>query len=131
MRTSELITKVIFDYKSLELNGHNLNQLVVNRKNLVCYCYDFGREVSQFKIDFDAAYGQRKIAFYREKNEHIKEGVSKAETIAEVCISELRTKEKQLEGLYSGSKIILNQANEVLKAMQQDIAMLKSELKEG
>ena len=131
MRTSEIITKLIFEYKNMTLDGVNLNELVHKRKDLVCACYDFGREVSQFKIDFDSAYGQRKIAFFNEKNDNIDKGVSKAETIAEVNISHLRTKEKTLEGLYSGSKIILTQANEVLKAMQQDIAMLKSELKEG
>ena len=131
MRTSELITSAIHKYKCTDLNGHNLNALVILRKNLVSHCYDFGREVSQYKIDFDSAYGRRKIAFYREKNECIDQGVSKAETIAETRISELRENEKLLEGLYSGSKIILTQANEVLKAMQQDIAMLKSELKEG
>jgi len=131
MRTSEMITNKIFEYNQLPLDGVNLNTLVHIRKDLVCLCYDFGREVSQFKIDFDIAYGKRKIAFFTEKNDNIDQGVSKAETIAEVRIKEFRREEKVLEGLYSGSKIILNQANEVLKAMQQDIAMLKAELKEG
>ena len=128
MRTSEGITDIIFRYNQTPLSGDNLNMLCEFRKDLVCLCYDFGREVSQFKIDFDNAYGQRKINFYKEKNLCIAQGVSKAETIAEVKISDYRSKEKDLEGLYSGSKIILHQANEVLKAMQQDIAMLKQEL---
>lgn len=131
MRISEKITNKIFEYNQLPLDGVNLNTLVHIRKDLVCLCYDFGREVSQYKIDFDRAYGKRKIDFFKYKNKYISEGLGKAEVTAESMTSLLRTKEKELEGLYSGSKIILTQANEVLRAMFQDISLLKQELKEG
>jgi hypothetical protein len=101
------------------------------RKELVVMGFKLGLEVANYKREFDQANGQRKINFFRIKNENLSGGVTKAETIAEVEIADFREAEKTYESLYYGCRVILNQLNEVLNAIQQDISILKTELTNG
>lgn len=128
MRTTEKINEIINSYSLLLLEANNLPVLVDLRKDLVVLSYDLGREVAEYKIAFDSAYARRKISYFQAKQTHLSGSLGKAEVLAEVEVAELRKEEKENEGLYSASKIVLNQVNEVLKSMQQDISLLKQEL---
>ena len=124
-------TKLIIQYNSLKLESHELATIMTLRKELVVMGFKLGLEVANYKREFDKANGTRKINFFKIKNENLSEGVTKAETIAEVEIGDLREAEKTYESLYYGCRVILNQLNEVLNAIQQDISILRTELTNG
>ena len=128
MTITNKIQVLIGKYNETPLEATYLNQLMDIRQSLVCLSFNLGVEVAKYKREFDASNYKRKINFFQLKNDNLASGVTKAETLAEVQIKELRAEEKANESLYTGSKIILNQVNEVLSSLQQDLSILKSEL---
>jgi len=125
---SDKIQVLISKYKETPLEATYLSQLMDIRQNLVALGFELGLEVAKYKRNFDRSNVKRKINFFRLKNTHLDEGVTKAETLAEVQLQQLRETEKTNESLYYGTKIILGQLNEVLSSMAQDISILKAEL---
>ena len=128
---AERATNLINEYNELHLESHELATIMSIRKELIATGFKMGLEVAKWKRMYDKANGQRKIQFFKIKNEHLSEGVTKAETIAEVEIAKLREIEKTNESLYYGSKTILEQINNALSALSQDIAILRTELTNG
>lgn len=125
---TDKIATIISHYKETPLEATYLSQLMSLRQELVSLGFELGLEVAKYKREFDRANFKRKINFFQLKNDNLSEGVTKAETLAEVKIKQERENEKEYESLYTGCKIILNQVNEVLSSMQQDISILKAEL---
>lgn len=131
MTLIEHITEQVATYNAMEIIPTNLEYLMGIRKNLSYNAYLLGKDTARAKKQMEAIKAQRKIKYFKHKAEGIKSGDSaaKAETFAEVEISELREQEANLDGLYGGYKIILDQCNECLKSIQQDISQLKLEYK--
>lgn len=125
---TDKIQVLIQKYNETPLEATYLSVLMDIRQSLVSLSFELGLEVAKYKREFDKANYKRKINFFQLKNDNLDSGVTKAETLAEVQIKELRETEKDYESLYNGCKIILNQVNEVLSSMQQDISILKAEL---
>jgi hypothetical protein len=102
------------------------------RQRLVYLSSKLAVEAAKYKRDYDAAYAQRKIGVFKRKNELTDEGVgvSKAEAQAEDENWHLRQHEKEMEGLYTGTRIIVTQTREALAALQQDLSILKGDLRE-
>lgn len=121
------ITDLISQYNQTSLDAVNLPKLMRIRQELACLGHELGIETAKYKREFDSAYAQRKIKFYKIKYEYLDQGVSKAETIAEMEIGSFREEEKEKEGIYSGCKIILSQCNQVIGSLVQDISILKTE----
>jgi hypothetical protein len=102
---------------------------MVLRKNLSSVAFFFGKDVANLKRDLEQVKAQRKIDFYRIQEKHLDEGLGKSVVYAEKGLSTIRAEEGRLEGNYAGSKIILNQVNEVLTSINQDLSQLKAEYK--
>jgi len=125
---TDKIQVLIQKYNETPLEATYLSVLMDIRQSLVSLSFELGLEVAKYKREFDRCNYRRKINFFQLKNDNLSEGVTKAETLAEVQIKDLRESEKEYESLYTGCKIILNQVNEVLSSLQQDISILKAEL---
>ena len=128
---SKEIQELIAKYRKTPLEATYLSKLMDIRQNLVALGFELGLETAEYKRLFDSANYSRKISFYQFKSDSLSEGVTKAETLAEVKIKDLRESEKTYESLYYGCKILLGQLNEVLSSIQQDLSILKSELNNG
>jgi len=128
MTLIETITEQIATYNATDISAENLDYLMGIRKNLSYNAYLLGLDTARAKRQLETIKAQRKIKYFKSKVEHLKDGVGKAETLAEVEVSELREKEANTDGIYSGYKIILEQCNEVLKSIQQDLSVLRLEM---
>ena len=129
MSRIDKITELIADYHNTDITANNMNSLMILRKDLSSIAFFFGKDVANLKRDLEQCKAQRKVDFYRIQEKHLGEGLGKSVVYAEKGLENIRLEEGRLEGNYAGSKIILNQVNEVLSSIQQDISQLKAEYK--
>ena len=104
---------------------------------LSSYSLDLAKEAAKYNRDFVSLYAQRKVNYFLEKTRLMNVGftedkiliksASAAEPYAEIYVKELRAKEAVNEGLKTTATLILKQVNELLKSINQDIAILRKE----
>jgi hypothetical protein len=130
MNITEKITDIINTYHATTIEAHNLAYLMGMRKELSVYAFELGTFTAKYKRLLEETKAQRKSRFAKQKLKHLEDStLGKAELLAEQDIEEIRMNEARLDGNYIGSKIILEQCNEVINSMQQDISQLKLEYK--
>ncbi len=129
MSITDKLIELIQDYNSTTIEAKHLDYLMGLRKDISVRAFLLGKEVATLKRDFEACKAQRKIDFYRIQEKHLDEGLGKSVVYAEKGLSTIRAEEGRLEGNYAGSKIILEQVNQVLSSLAQDIAQLRLEFK--
>jgi len=98
---------------------------------------DLSKDASKYARDFVSSETSRKVAYFKEKSRLMSKGMtedgviiksaSAAEPFAESFIANLRIKEAETEGMKISSSLLLKQTNEVLKSINQDIAILRKE----
>jgi len=105
---------------------------------LSSYSLDLAKEAAKYNRDFVSLYAQRKVNYFLEKTRLMNAGItedkktiiksaSAAEPYAEIYVKELRASEAMNEGLKTTATLILKQTNELLKSINQDIAILRKE----
>jgi len=120
--------KIIDWYHGLtQVEPIHLHHLMIARKNLSCISYNMATELDQKCKDFYLSNGSRKINTVKSEVKYLDEGISKAKVIAENENTELREFEAVAEGEFRGSRIVLEQLNQVIQSMNQDIAYLRKE----
>lgn len=129
MTIIEEINEQIESYHNIEIAAHNLEFIMGIRKSLSIKAYHLGVLSAKAKRQSETSIAQRKIKFFKSKLNNIKEGIGKAETIAESEIELERENESNWVGLFGGYKIILEQVNQVLSSINQDISVLRLEYK--
>jgi hypothetical protein len=130
MNITDKITSIIETYHATTIEANNLAYLMGMRKELSVYAFELGISTAKYKRLLEETKAQRKSKFARQKLNHLENStLGKAELLAEQDIEEIRMNEARLDGNYIGSKIILEQCNEVINSMQQDISQLKLEYK--
>lgn len=108
------------------------------RGSLSSKAVDLAKITSKHSRNFNKYAAQRKVQFFLEQVRLMTNGKSDdgviiksataSEPFAYAHVSELRLKEAESKGLKDTSNIILNQANELLKSINQDIAILRKEV---
>jgi len=129
MSVTDKIIDLVQDYNSTTVEAKHLDYLMGLRKDISIRAFFLGKEVALLKRDFDAKKAERKISFYRVQEKHLDDGIGKSVVYAEKGIGAIRKEEARLEGNYMGSKIILEQVNQILSSIAQDISQLKAEYK--
>ena len=130
MNITEKITDIIATYHATTIEAHNLAYLMGMRKELSVYAFELGISTAKYKRLLEETKAQRKSSYARHKLKFLNGStLGKAELQAESEIEEIRMNEARFDGNYIGSKIILEQCNEVISSMQQDISQLKLEYK--
>ena len=130
MTITDKLTDIINTYHATSIESHNLVYLIGMRKELSVLAFELGVKTAQLKKLLEETKQQRKSTYAKEKLIALENStLGKAELIAEQKIEDIRTNEARLDGKYIGSKIILEQTNEVISSIQQDISQLKLEYK--
>ncbi len=129
MSITDKLIELIQDYNSTTIEAKHLDYLMGLRKDLSSIAFFFGKDVANLKRDLEQCKAQRKIDFYRIQEKHLDEGLGKSVVYAEKSIGDIRKQEGKLEGNYAGSKIILEQVNQVIQSLNQDVAQLRLEFK--
>lgn len=130
MNITEEITDIINTYHATTIEAHNLSYLMGMRKELSIKAFELGVFTAKYKRLLEETKAQRKSLFAKKKLRFLSDStLGKAELQAESEIEEIRLNEANLDGNYIGSKIILEQCNEVISSMQQDISQLRLEYK--
>ncbi len=103
---------------------------------LSSYNLDLAKEVAKHSIAYSNSEADRKVNYFLEKTRLMKVGsvgktlvksASAAEPFAEIFVRERRIAEATNKGLKDSSKLVLDQTNELLKSINQDIAILRKE----
>jgi len=130
MKLTENIMLIIQSYHAMEIEAHNLQYLMGMRKDLSIKAFELGRKVANYKYKKEVSTAQRKSKFAKSKLSHLSNSnLGKAELQAEAEIELLRLTEARFDGLYMGTKIVLEQCNAVISSIQQDLSVLRLEYK--
>ena len=117
------------DSQEIEFRPLYYPRLLEIRRKLSCLSLDLAKEVAKSLVSYKNNEARRKVQFFIAKKNYIAQGnrIGAAEAEAEMEIGDLRKAEAVDEGSYLAGKLIVGQVNEVLKALNQDISIIKKE----
>lgn len=127
--TAERITDIVKEYYTVPSDTTDIVRLIDIRKRLAVLLYGFAAEVGSLYLD-------RASAEYRRKSEQGKimakaladgKSVAASEQMAKAETDEATKDELMTDALHRQSTLILNAGNEVLAAIQQQIAFARRE----
>jgi len=128
MGVQDQIEEIVMWYRDLPVDFLGINDLIHYRQRLVGYYVEFAVEVGMQRKVWTmskAVYEKTKMQI---RTKHLSDGVAKAETISRAnSIKELE-QECEEEGEYYKLYYCMKSYEEVLSAMNQQIAQLREEL---
>jgi len=129
--TLEQIKKIILWYRDKSTTA-TIDQLLKARDKLATYNYTIAEQFADFNKSAKVAYGIRKIGIACEVNKLTKAGEthSKADSLAIEEKKDIITEEKLNESIADSLYIKLKYSSEVVRAIEQRIAVLRKELEQ-
>jgi len=119
-------------YEDLPHDTSDLLTVMNLKKEMSSAFWDFSKELAAAKRESEIRPTQRKAEYFTKKRHHETNGENstKAATIAECDVIELRKMESIVVGQYGAMKVLSDGTREVLSTMQQHISLLKMEKNE-
>lgn len=138
MEVFEEIAKIVTWYTSLKRGFNDIEKLLYTRQKLAGLAYNLADLCSQFKAEQLRFEFSRKLAFAKiyEELSSMKDLDGKKQYTVDLCKSKAEQNEEvkelisnEIEGEIAANraKLLLNQVNEILGALNQQISFLKEE----
>ncbi len=132
------ISTIVNWYGSLKRGYSDIDKLIYTRQKLAGLAYNLADLAGQFKADHIRYEFSRKLAFAKtiEELSSRKDADGKKQFTVDVCkskaeqnqeVQELASHEIEGEIASNRARLLLNQVNEILSALNQQIAYLKDE----
>lgn len=127
--TVETITAIVRRYQSLPNDYRDIYGLTRGLRLLACALFDYSTEVGELYRQSKGTEYARRTAYERERLRLIGEGKSAAaaEIEAKAAIVTVMFQEVEADAEYKAASLQLSAAKDVLEAMRQHIASLKTE----
>lgn len=129
LTTADKITAIVRRYESLPDDYRDIDALTKGLRKLACALYDYAAETGELYRQSKGTEYARKTAYERERLRLIGEGeaVARAEIKAKEAVENALFQEVEADAEYKAASLQLSAARDVLEAMRQHIASLKTE----
>lgn len=129
MTPSDKITAIVRRYESLPDDYRDIDALTKGLRLLACACFGYSTEVGELYRQSKGTEYARRAAYERERLRLIGEGKSAAaaDIEAKSAIESALFQEVEADAEYKIANLQLSAARDVLEAMRQHIASLKTE----
>lgn len=129
MTTADKITAIVRRYESLPDDYRDIDALTKGLRKLACALFDYAAETGELYRQSKGTEYARRTAFERERLRLIGGGKSAAaaEIEAKAAIENILFQEIEADAEYKAASLQLSAARDVLEAMRQHIASLKTE----
>lgn len=129
MANSDKITAIVRRYESLPDDYRDIDALTKGLRLLACALFAYSTEVGELYRQSKGTEYARRTAYERERLRLIGEGKSAAAADIEAkgAVETVLFQEVEADAEYKAASLQLNAARDVLEAMRQHIASLKTE----